>query len=119
MRLARPIYRISATIAGIEIAASTRAIKLKEVGHDIYDPVIYFPRADVDMGKLVKIGKSTYCPLKGNTEYFDAQLGAQLYGEVAWSYVRALSFAHAIENYVAFDSRRTQIIEHSAADHSQ
>ena len=117
MRLACPSYRITATIAGIEIANSTRAIKLKEVGRDIYDPVIYFPREDVDMGRLVHIDKSTHCPLKGDTEYFDAHLGTQALAEVAWSYTRALRIARDIENYVAFDTRRVHVIEHSADIH--
>ncbi|CAN0440067.1 unnamed protein product, partial [Phaeothamnion confervicola] len=37
MRLARPTYTITASIGAVEIARSTRAIKLKEVGRDIYD----------------------------------------------------------------------------------
>ncbi len=115
MRLARPGYRVTATIGGIEIANSTHAIKLKEVGRDIYDPVIYFPRGDVDMGRLVTIDKSTYCPLKGHTEYFDAHLDALRFSEVAWSYTRVLPFARDIENYIAFDAGQAQIIEHSAA----
>ena len=119
MRLTRPNYRVTATIAGIEIATSTRAIKLKEVRRDIYDPVIYFPREDVDMGRLVTIAKSTYCPLKGDTEYFDAHLGTQRFAEVAWSYTRALRIAHVIQNCVAFDARRVHVVEHSADSDGQ
>lgn len=115
MRLARPTYAISASIGGVEIARSTRAIKLKEVGRDIYDPAIYFPREDVDMGKLVAIEKSSHCPLKGDAEYFDASIAGQRVAEVAWSYHRTLAIADGIKAYIAFYPQRVQIIEHSAA----
>ena len=79
MRIARPAYTITATIKGTEIARSSQALKVKEVGFDVYDPVIYFPREDVQMVRLKKNEKSTHCPLKGDTEYFDAvtELGGQ------------------------------------------
>jgi uncharacterized protein (DUF427 family) len=115
MRLARPSYLITATLVGVEVAASTRAIKLKEVGRDIYDPVIYFPRSDVDMSKLLRIDKSSHCPLKGDTEYFDALLGTTRIAEVAWSYDRTLTIAREIEGYIAFDTRRAQVVEHTAS----
>ena len=115
MRLARPSYAISASIGDVEIARSTRAIKLKEVGRDIYDPAIYFPREDVDMSKLVSIEKSSHCPLKGDAEYFDARIAGQRLAEVAWSYDRTLAIADAIKAYIAFYPQRVQIIEHSAA----
>lgn len=115
MRLARPAYAISASIGGVEIARSMRAIKLKEVGRDIYDPAIYFPREDVDMSKLVSIEKSSHCPLKGAAEYFDASIAGQHIAEVGWSYDRTIAIADAIKAYVAFYPQRVQIIEHSAA----
>ena len=114
MRLARPAYRVTARIKGVEIANSTNAIKLKEVGRDIYDPVLYFPREDVDMSLLVRIEKSTHCPLKGDTEYFDAQLDGTRIAEVAWSYAHALPFALDIQGLVAFDGRLVQLVEHTA-----
>ena len=34
-------------------------------------PEYYFPRADVDESALVAVEKTTHCPLKGDTEYYD------------------------------------------------
>lgn len=115
MRLARPTHAVTASLAGVEIARSTRAIKLKEVGRDIYDAVIYFPREDVDMGRLVRIDKSSHCPLKGDAEYFDAMLDGRRIAEVAWSYDRTLTFADAIKDHVAFYPQRVQVVEHTVA----
>ncbi len=115
MRLAWPTYLITASIQGVEIARSTRAIKLKEVGRDIYDPAIYFPRADVAMDKLVHLEKSTHCPLKGDAEYFDANIASLHYAEVAWSYDRTRDFADEIKGYIAFYPQRVQVIEYTAS----
>ena len=116
MRLAYPAHLVTASIRGIEIERTKRAIKLKEVGRDIYDPVLYFPREDVDMSKLVRLAKSTHCPLKGDTAYFDAELAGRRIAEVAWSYDRTLPLAEAIRDYVAFDTRRVQVVELTAGD---
>ncbi len=113
MRLGRPEYTISATVNGTELARSSRALKLKEVGYDIYDPVIYFPRDDVQMDRLQKNEKSTHCPLKGDTEYFDAVTDKGTVDNAAWSYDRAIEIAKEIENYIGFDVRYTQIVEHT------
>jgi uncharacterized protein (DUF427 family) len=115
MRLAYPSHVITASLDGVEIARSTRAIKLKEVGRDIYDPAIYFPRDDVDMDKLTPIDKSTHCPLKGDAQYFDGDIAGRHHAEVAWSYNRTLSIAAVITDYIAFYPQRVQIVEHSVS----
>lgn len=114
MRLARPAHRVTASLGGVELANTTRAIKLKEVASDIYDPVLYFPREDVAMDRLVRLEKSTHCPLKGDTEYFDAVVDGRRVDEVAWSYDRTLPIAAAIKDYVAFDTRKVQVVEYTA-----
>jgi uncharacterized protein (DUF427 family) len=115
MRITRPTHTISATAAGIEVASSARTLKVKEVGHDIYDPVIYFPRADVAMKYLARNDKTTHCPLKGDTEYFDIVTGAGRIDNAAWSYDRTLAIAHELQGYIGFDTRRVQIIEYTVA----
>lgn len=113
MRIARPAYPVTATLGETELARSTRALKLKEVAYDVYDPVIYFPREDVRMDRLRRTDKSTHCPLKGDTEYFDGIDNGQTVPEVAWSYNRTIEIAAELENYIAFDARHVQIVEHT------
>ena len=103
-----------ATIGAIEIARSSRALKVKEVGHDIYDPVLYFPRADVAMALLVRTSRSTHCPLKGDTAYFDVTAGASPVVAAAWSYESTIPRAAALQDYIAFDTRRVAVRECSA-----
>ena len=114
MRIARPEYPVTASLGDIEVARSTRVLKVKEVGYDIYDPVIYFPREDVVMDRLRRNDKTTHCPLKGDTEYFDALADGEVVENAAWSYDRTIEIARELETYVGFDTRRVQIVEHTA-----
>lgn len=97
-----------AIIAGHAIADSTDAVVCKEVGLDIYDPVVYFPRADVDPAVLVAIDKSTHCPLKGDTEYFDIDVGGERCTEAAWSYVTLVT-DNELQGMVAFDTSKVAV----------
>lgn len=114
MRIARPQYPIVATAHGLELARSTRALKLKEVGRDVYDAIVYFPRSDVVMERLERTDKTTHCPLKGDTEYFDVLTDGGTIANAAWSYDRTLPFAREIAHYIAFDPHQVNVLEYTA-----
>lgn len=105
MRIVPAPGRQVVTVGGHVVADSVNAVVVKEVGLDIYDPVLYFPRTDVDMDALTVIDKRTHCPLKGNTEYFDIVTGDQHIAEAAWSYVDTVAGDELLE-LVAFDSAK-------------
>ena len=114
MRIATPAYTVTATAQEQEIANSSGALKVKEVGFDVYDPVIYFPRRDVSMNYLAINEKTTHCPLKGDTEYFNIVLPTGTIENGAWSYNKTIEIAADLEGYIAFDVRHVQIIELTA-----
>ena len=99
----------TATVDGHTIVESDAAVVVKEVGRDIYDPVVYFPRADLDMDLFVRLDKSTHCPLKGDTEYFDVVVNGETVTEAAWSYVEMVDGAEALQHLIAFDTRKVQV----------
>lgn len=99
----------SASAGGTEIATSAAAVVVKEVGRDLYDHVTYFPRSDVDMDALVRIDKTTHCPLKGDTEYFDVVVDGARIAEAAWSYVDTIEVAAVLRGLVAFDATKVTI----------
>ena len=109
MRMVRAAGNRRASIGNQVIVDSASATVVKEVGHDIYDPVVYFPRADVDMDLLIPIDKSTHCPLKGDTEYFDIRIGETTVTEAAWSYVDMVAGAEPLQHLIAFDTRKVTI----------
>ncbi|MGH1492867.1 MAG: DUF427 domain-containing protein [Acidimicrobiales bacterium] len=108
-----------ASVAGTVIADSESALVVKEVARDIYDPVVYFPRADINMAALAKIEKTTHCPLKGDTEYFDIVVeGGVVEGgvvdggpleEAAWSYTEMIVGGDELANLIAFDTRKVDV----------
>ncbi len=114
MRIAEPAHLVTATVGGVEIARSRRTRVVKEVGFDVYDPVHYFPRDDVDMARLLRSEKTTHCPLKGDTEYFDLELAGARIADAAWSYTRTLDGAAALKDRIGFDTRKVQVTEHTA-----
>lgn len=96
------------------IARSVNSIRVQEVGHDIYAPVIYFPREDIHVQALQKSIKTTECPLKGTTEYFDVVLNGQVLENAAWSYCETYNFDERLEQLegrIAFDSACVQVME--------
>jgi uncharacterized protein (DUF427 family) len=99
------------------LADSRNVLRLLEAGHDVYDPVLYFPLADV-RADLAPVEKRTYCPLKGHASYFDlvSEHGQVEAPEVAWSYRETLDLAGEIKDLVAFDAARVTVEERPAHD---
>ncbi len=82
------------------LARSDNAAYVIEVGRDVYDPVIYFPRADI-VADVEVTDRSSHCPLKGDATYFRLK-DAGSSDEIAWSYESPLEFADAIKGLVGF-----------------
>ncbi len=105
-----PAGRIrSAAVGSTVIAESAEAVVVKEVGRDIYDHVTYFPRSGVRTDALERIDKTTHCPLKGDTEYFDLVVDGQRIPEAAWSYVETIDEAAELRDLIAFDATKVTV----------
>lgn len=109
MEFTFPDSRYVARVGDIVLADSTRVLKLAEVGFHIYDPVIYFPLGDTEMAHLEATEKSTHCPLKGDTHYFDFVAGEERRPAIGWTYAKPLAFAAKLRDYVAFDRRQVAL----------
>jgi len=112
MRVKNVDKTVSASINGQEIARSNYVLKVQEAGHDLYDPVYYFPKKDVQMEALVRTEKSTHCPLKGDTEYFDINFADTTLENSAWHYSQPYSRSKMLQEHIGFDQSRIQIVEH-------
>lgn len=109
MRLTPADRPRSASVGDVSIAQSAHALVVREVGRDIYDHVVYFPRADVDMDKLTPIDTTTHCPLKGDTTYFDVVTDRERIVEAAWSYTSTIDVAEELRDLVAFDAGKVRV----------
>ena len=95
------------------LAESNQALRLLEVGRDIYDPVFYLPMTDIQV-ELISRPKQTFCPLKGHASYFDLVLeqGDVQAAEIAWSYQDSLDIAEPIKDKIAFDASQVIVEEY-------
>lgn len=104
----KPVPRsVEIWAAGKRIAASDQAVRVIEIGRDLYDPVLYLPREDVQV-ELVGIERSTHCPLKGDASYH-ALAGDP--APIAWSYDHPFDWAEGLRGRVAFYADRVEVRE--------
>ena len=93
--------RVRVAAGGTQIAATDDVVALEESG---YPTRYYLARDGVDMTRLEKAGKTTFCPFKGLATYYVIH-GAD--GEVrgaAWSYERPYREAELVRDRLAFDA---------------
>jgi uncharacterized protein (DUF427 family) len=90
---------VRVTWRGHEIAASDRALVLTETRHN---PVIYVPRADVNMALMEPSPHTTHCPFKGDAAYFSLVEGAVRAQNAVWSYENPIPEALRIKQHLAF-----------------
>lgn len=91
---------------GAVIGESKSAIELTEGS---YDPVIYFPRADIAMAFLEPSVKTTYCPHKGDATHFHIAAKSGLIDDAAWSYETPLDSVADIAGHLAFYTDRVTV----------
>jgi uncharacterized protein (DUF427 family) len=106
--IARNDKRVRVTFAGRIVADTTRALTLRETS---YAPVAYIPREDADMSLLVRTGRQTYCPYKGDASYYSIKVGDKTAENAIWTYERAYPAVAAIEGHLAFYRNRVDAIE--------
>ena len=71
--------RVKVTFAGKVVADTRKALTLQEAK---YPPVLYIPRADVDMTSLLtRTTNSTHCPYKGDASYYSINAGGRDVGK--------------------------------------
>ena len=103
--------RVVVTVGGRVVADSRAALTLQEAA---YAPVLYLPRADVDMTQLDRSAHSTYCPYKGDCAYYSVPAGGERAIDAVWTYEQPYEAVAAIRGHVAFYPDRVDSIEQIA-----
>lgn len=99
--------------AGGKLIADTReAVTLREAA---YPAVEYIPIKDVDMSLLGETNHSTYCPYKGDCNYYSIT-GRSASGNAVWEYRHPFPAVARIKDRVAFYPHRVDLIEQRASD---
>lgn len=100
--------RVRVRFAGRVVADTMRARTLREAE---YPPVLYIPRADVDMSLLRRTAHATHCPYKGDASYYSIEVGERTATNAVWTYERPFPDVAEIEGLVAFYADRVDAIE--------
>lgn len=102
-----PIVGPVTVSAGSTVLGESRnALELKEGGHP---PVVYVPREDIDMQRLVKTNLATKCPWKGQASYYSIKGKFGILANAVWSYETPLPDMAQIAGHLAFYPDRVTI----------
>lgn len=104
-------HRVVVRLAGRVVADTRAALTLREAA---YAPVIYIPRADVDMAQFERSAHATYCPYKGDCAYYSLPAGGERSADAAWTYEAPYDAVAAIRGHLAFYPDRVDAIEELA-----
>jgi len=91
--------RVHVTFDGETVVDSERTVIVRETKHD---PVIYFPRDDVNMSLLERTEHETFCPFKGEASYWTLRHGDAVEENAVWTYEDPYEQVDGLRDYVAF-----------------
>ena len=104
--------RVVVTVAGKTVADTRRALTLREAG---YPPVAYVPLEDVDRSLLEPTDHSSYCPFKGDANYYSVPAGGERSANAVWEYRSPYPAVAEIAGHVAFYPDRVDSIAQEPA----
>jgi uncharacterized protein (DUF427 family) len=90
---------VTVMAGGLTLGESHKALELKEGS---YPPVTYIPRADIDMARLERSGKTTTCPWKGRANYYSIRGEDGLLENAVWTYEEPIPDVAPIAGHLAF-----------------
>ena len=113
IKLEHPCLDVKATLNGTVLASTNSPILLKEDGGLGYDPVFYFPMADVKQEFLSLSTTRSNCYLKGEARYWSLNLGKLQLPDVAWEYIHPIPSLEIIKGHIAFYASQVEVeIQH-------
>lgn len=91
--------RVVVKAGGRVVADSRNALTLQESN---YPAAQYIPRADVDFSLLERTDHETYCPYKGDSNYYSLKAGDVQAENAIWTYEKPYDAVASIKDHVAF-----------------
>ncbi len=88
---------------GTPLAATTDVVALEEDGCPTR---YYLARNGIDMTRLRRSGKTTYCPFKGLATYYVIDGPGGEIHDAVWSYEQTFREAELVRDRLAFDASR-------------
>jgi uncharacterized protein (DUF427 family) len=100
--------RVTVSAAGRTVAETCAAFTLSEAN---YPPVQYIRREDADMMLLHRSDHTTYCPYKGECNYFNIPTLGEAGKNAVWTYEAPYEAVSAIKDRLAFYPDRVKVEE--------
>jgi uncharacterized protein (DUF427 family) len=97
---------VRVAVGSTVLGQSTRALELKEGS---YPPVVYIPREDIDMSRLVRTNHKTSCPWKGQATYYSVKGDFAKFANAVWSYEEPKPDVAAIAGHLSFYTDRVSV----------
>ena len=86
--------RVLVSAAGRVVADTRNALTLREAD---YPPVQYIPPEDVDFSQLERTDHATYCPFKGDCNYYSLPAGGEKSVNAVWTYGEGPTFGRCAD----------------------
>ena len=93
-------------INGEVVAETDAALTLQE---STYPAVQYVPLADVSPSALTRSDTTTYCPYKGEANYYDVSAAGTTVGDAIWTYEAPYPAVAQIAGHVAFYASKADV----------
>jgi uncharacterized protein (DUF427 family) len=93
-------------VDGVTIAESTSPRILFETG---LPARYYLPKTHVRLDLLTHTDKATYCPYKGQAEYWSVRAGDKVHEDFVWSYPTPLPESERIAGLMAFYNEKVDL----------
>jgi len=88
------------------IAESDAALLIRETRHA---DVVYLPRSAMVSDYFTPTDHSTYCPFKGNANYWRLNIESVTEENIVWSYEKPYAEVARLKDYISFYPDRTEI----------
>jgi len=93
-------------VNGEVVAETDAALTLQE---STYPAVQYVPLADVVPSALTRSDTTTYCPYKGEANYYHLSAAGQTVDDAIWTYEQPYDAVDAIAGHVAFYDTKADV----------
>ena len=97
---------VTVAVGSTVLGTSTHTLEVREAGHA---PVVYVPREDVDMSRLVRTDHTTRCPWKGQAHYCSIKGKVGMLANAVWTYEDPVPEVAPIAGHLAFYADRVTI----------
>jgi uncharacterized protein (DUF427 family) len=97
---------VTVRVNGEVVAETDAALTLQE---STYPAVQYVPLADVVGSALRRSDNTTYCPYKGEANYYHVTTGASTVDDVIWTYEQPYPAVGEIVGHVAFYANKADV----------